>query len=397
MVFVLVAVSTLTAQETRQEEIRKTREAKAQELEPYKPPGFEAGLLWVEQKGFIDRLFNPPNGFFPQFGHMTTGAGFVLGPGYRAKRLLGGQLDVLATATVSHRGYFEFETSAALPRLANGRLFTDVVIRRTYFPQVNFYGLGPDSAPENRSAYTTRGWEVSGSGGVRPVPWLSVSERVEHSAPTISSAGTGHLPSVEERFTDAEAPGLNEQPAFLRLETRAEVDYRSPGPNARTGGHYLLSFHQYRDLDTGHYSFRRWDFDAQQYLSVLKQHRTLALRAYASFTEADEGREVPFYLQPWLGGSHMLRAYRSFRFRDRNVVLLQAEYRWEVLPYLRGALFYDAGSVAAERQEFRLDSLKHDYGFGLRFGVGAGVFLRTDMAFGGAEGARFSWRFNNVF
>jgi outer membrane translocation and assembly module TamA len=79
------------------------------------------------------------------------------------------------------------------------------------------------------------------------------------------------------------------------------------------------------------------------------------------------------------------------------VVLLQAEYRWEVLPYLSGALFYDAGSVAAERQEFRLDSLKHDYGFGLRFGVGAGVFLRTDMAFGGAEGARFSWRFNNVF
>ena len=70
-------------------------------------------------------------------------------------------------------------------------------------------------------------------------------------------------------------------------------------------------------------------------------------------------------------------------------LLLQAEYRWEVLPFLSGALFYDAGTVAASHDELRLDALKQDYGFGLRFGVASGVFLRTDIAFGGADGPAF--------
>ncbi len=393
----LAGAVTLSAQDTRQEQIRKAREAKAQALTPYQPSKLEAGLIKVEEDGYIARLLNPPNGFFPQFGHLTPGAGFALGPGYRANRLLGGQLDFLTTVTFSQKAYLLWETTAAFPRMAENRVFADVVARRTDFPQVNFYGLGPDSARGDRSNYSLRGWEVSGSGGVRPFPWLSVSERVEHLSPTISPGDDEDLPSIEEVFTEDDAPGLNVQPDFLRLETRADIDYRRPGPNARTGGRYLVTFSQYHDLDGGSFSFRRWDVDLQQYLSILKQHRTLALRAFISLADADEGREVPFYLQRWLGGSHMLRAYRSYRFRDRNLLLLQAEYRWEVLPFLSGALFYDAGTVAAERRDLHLNDLKHDYGFGFRFGVGAGVFLRTDVAFGGAEGKRFMLRFNNVF
>ena len=52
---------------------------------------------------------------------------------------------------------------------------------------------------------------------------------------------------------------------------------------------------------------------------------------------------------PELGGSHTLRGYSSWRFRDRNRLLLTGEYRWTAGPFVDMALFVDAGKVAARR------------------------------------------------
>ena len=49
---------------------------------------------------------------------------------------------------------------------------------------------------------------------------------------------------------------------------------------------------------------------------------------------------------PDLGGSHTLRGYPTWRFRDRNRLLLTGEYRWTAGPFVDMALFLDAGKVA---------------------------------------------------
>ena len=104
------------------------------------------------------------------------------------------------------------------------------------------------------------------------------------------------------------------------------------------------------------------------------------------------GSEVPFYYQRTLGGPADLRGFRQFRFRDRNLLLLQAEYRWEIFTAVDGAIFYDAGKVASRIEDLNFRDLESDYGIGFRFGTVNGVFLRVEGAFGSSGGKHFIHR-----
>ena len=62
------------------------------------------------------------------------------------------------------------------------------------------------------------------------------------------------------------------------------------------------------------------------------------------------------------------------------MLLLSAEYRYEVNPFLMAAVFYDAGQVAQDWSVFTLKDMRDNYGFGLRFGSSTAVALRADLA-----------------
>jgi outer membrane protein assembly factor BamA len=129
---------------------------------------------------------------------------------------------------------------------------------------------------------------------------------------------------------------------------------------------------------------------------VLNERRVFVLRALGSFSDVASDAQMPFYLMRTLGGSHTLRGFSDFRFRDRHTVALQAEYRFEILTALDGAVFYDAGQVAPRLDSFQWREFERNWGFGFRFGGNGGVFLRLDLAYGG-EGARTWLRFGHVF
>ena len=92
---------------------------------------------------------------------------------------------------------------------------------------------------------------------------------------------------------------------------------------------------------------------------------------------------VPFYLSPTFGGLNVGRGYPTFRFRDRNMLALQAEYRYQVNPLVSGAVFVDAGQVAPRVRAIEWSQFKTTYGAGVRFGAAGGAALRFDLAFGG--------------
>ena len=163
----------------------------------------------------------------------------------------------------------------------------------------------------------------------------------------------------------------------------------------RGGGRYRATFARYTDRDLNQFSFNRWDVDLRQYIPFVHDTHTIALRAWASSSDPVDGGEVPFYLQPTLGGSRSLRGYRTFRFRDLSALLMQAEYRFRVNEFVTGAVFYDTGAVAPGLD--RVGRLEADYGFGLRVGSRTTVALRADIAFGGREGTRFLLRFDDAF
>ncbi len=278
-----------------------------------------------------------------------------------------------------------------------GRWFTELVARRRERPQEDFFGLGPHSVSHSRTNHSLRDTAVGGAAGVRVASWITAGGRLEHLAPRVGRGTGRRFPSSDRLFVDATAPGLSVQPDFVRLEGFVQIEYTDQPRRARSGGRYLVSYQRYDDRDLDRFSFSRWDVDLQQFVPFLKKHRTLVLRGWLSTSDPGAAGEVPFYLQPTLGGAYSLRGFRPYRFRDRSLLLLQAEYRWEVNPFVTGALFVDAGTVAARVRELVLANLKRDYGFGLRIGSQAGVALRIDVAGGGGEGARLVVRFDDVF
>jgi Omp85 superfamily domain len=382
--------------ETREEALRREREAKSKALNPPEPSGFERLLLKVENGRLFERLLSPPEGFYPRIGHVTPGSGFSLGPAYRRAALFGERAELTASAIGSLKKYWLVEAKVAAPALAGGALFAEAYARRFDFPQEAFFGIGPSARRSDESRYQFANTVAGGTAGIRPRTWLSVGGRVERLAPRVDR-GSGPGGALQDRFSPAQIAGLLEQPEFNRYEAFLDVNYREPRGNPRSGGRYLVSYSMYDDRDLARYDFRRIDIDVQQYVPMFQQRRVIALRAKTSRSDADAGRQVPFYFQQTLGGPDDLRGFRQYRFRDRNLLLLQAEYRWEVFTAMDAAIFYDAGKVTATRDDVDLRGLEHDYGIGVRFGSDNGVFLRVEGAFGSRDGKHLVLRFGNVF
>jgi outer membrane protein assembly factor BamA len=236
---------------------------------------------------------------------------------------------------------------------------------------------------------------LGGYGTYRPRAWLNLTAGLEYYNPHIDAISEED--SLLRVFGPADAPGVLVQPDFFRYSATLDVNNRAPLGNPRRGGRYAVTYHRFDDTEIDLFSFNRVDIDLQHYVPIVRDRRVLALHARAVMTDADAGAEVPFYFQPTLGGPDDLRGFRHFRFRDRNTLLFQAEYRWEIFTAVDGALFYDIGKVAPRRQDFHLSDFERDFGIGFRFGTANGVFLRVEGAFGSSAGAHFIMRFGHVF
>lgn len=400
LVMTVVTADPLSAQipepETREEALRREREAKAAQLHPPEPSKLEKALLDLEAGRLFERILNPAEGLYPKFGSITAGSGFSIGPGYRTTHRLGGAVDFATFALGSLKKYWIADARVQLPRLSSEHVGLDAHVQSYDFQDELFFGVGPDSARSDLVTYGLRNTVVGGVAAVRPTSWLTVSGAADFLNPRIDPA-TGEEPSIGSRFDDASAPGLADQPDFMRYEGTVDVNLREPRGNPRSGGRYLFTYQRFDDLESNAYSFQRVDADVQQYLSLFRNRRILALRAMASASDADQGAQVPFYYLRTLGGPDDLRGFHRKRFSDTHALLLQAEYRWEIFTAMDGAIFYDTGKVASRLEDLNLRDLESDYGFGFRFGSANGVFLRIDTAFGSSEGTHFIFRFNSVF
>ena len=122
----------------------------------------------------------------------------------------------------------------------------------------------------------------------------------------------------------------------------------------------------------------------------------LSFRGRVETTGLKDEQQIPFFMLPALGGGSNLRGFSSWRFRDRNSLLLQAEWRIMVNRYIDMAVFYDAGKVATHRRDLDLDGLKTDGGLGFRFHGPLSTPFRIDFA-KGSEGLSIVWAASAAF
>jgi hypothetical protein len=161
----------------------------------------------------------------------------------------------------------------------------------------------------------------------------------------------------------------------------AGIDWRPAPGYARRGGLYQVTYHNYSDQDND-YSFDRIDGEAVQHIPVLRENWVISLHGLVQ-TTLDDDDAVPYFLLPSLGSGSTLRAYPSWRYRDRHSLLLSGEVRW--IPNRLGvdmALFYDMGKVAPRWDDLSLKHLKSDVGIGIRFHTPLATPLRIELAHG---------------
>jgi len=169
-------------------------------------------------------------------------------------------------------------------------------------------------------------------------------------------------------------------PTYGRSGVFAEFSTRTSPRYSRRGSLARVDLSDYHQINDGASSFRRVDVNVQQFIPLLRENWVIALRALAATTSAPTGNDVPYFLMPDLGGSSTLRGYSTWRFRDRNRLLLTGEWRWTAGPFVDMALFVDSGTVAPRPRDLNWRDMKQAYGIGVTLHTLTTTVTRVELA-----------------
>jgi ATP:ADP antiporter, AAA family len=355
-ILVVLLASPALAQATREEALAREHAEKAAGAQSYQPDRLESMLQRVDGMLFSRKPV------YTFIGGVIDGGGLAVGPGYRRPFGDTGRLDIHAAWSV--RNFKAVDGRLALPSLANGRVRPSVGGNWTDAPTMAFYGIGIGSN-DVRSDFAFRTTTVG------------AELRIE-AAPHVAVGGGFDVLDVTARRDVSIAATL--APTYGRGNVFAEFDTRTSPGYTRRGSFLRADLFDYRQVNDGALSFRRLDVDARQYLPLLRENWVIALRAQASATATSAGNAVPYFLMPDLGGSRSLRGYSTWRFRDRNSLLLSGEWRWTAGPFVDMALFADAGTVAPRFADLDWRGMKKSYGIGASFHTFTRTVTRLELS-----------------
>jgi outer membrane protein assembly factor BamA len=389
VVFALITARGASAQQAQGTAQGQDANAPAQAAISAVPPQDEVSFIdkakeWAEEHRIVQRLNGDVDGWYPRLGGMTRGGGFALGPGYRVHL---GNVLVDASAGISTKTYTAADVKVRWLRAFDERVELWTNYRYEDFPQEDYFGRGLTSLRDNRTSYDFDSIDFSTLALFKPLPWLRVGTELGYMSPDIGEGTDSQYLSIEQIFSDADAPGLLEQPDYLHTTFFADVDYRDERGRPRNGGFYHVALGLWNDRTLQQYDFTRFDANVSQWvpLDADKKHVVLG-RVGLSYINNDTGSRVPFYFLPYVGGVDTVRSFHEFRFRDENALWMTAEYAYTPMKWVSVAAFIDAGKVAADWQDIRPSGLKRGYGFGVRVHSNRQTFARIDLATGGGEG-----------
>ena len=382
---------------SRQGEIENARKQKAPDLKPNRITGAEEKFRRINESDLIGRLLGPAIGLGIRFGGLPTGSGFALGPRYYRPDLAGENVVFKAWAVSSVAKFYQIETSLEMPHLAHDRVTFGLTASRNDSPAIEYYGPGPRSQESSRTSFRREQTDFHIHAGIRPVRrYLTLGLE---SGATMLNIGPGKrsgIPSTDQVFGPAQAPGIQAQTNLARMGPVVTLDFRYLPFDPHKGGLIEAKYIYYRGLDLDQFSFQRVSGTFEQYIPLLNEKRVIALRGYTEWNLTDRRHLVPFYMQATLGGSEELRGYPRFRFHDDNVMALTSEYRWEVMPALDMALFGDAGQVFSKRNTFKWAEMRGAVGAGFRIKSRNAVVMRLDVG-ASREGVQVWFKFGHAF
>jgi len=259
------------------------------------------------------------------------------------------------------------------------------------FP-VNYYGFGPSTALADKSVIQYRVLIFNQRGLRRLVPHLfaGLQYRLTDLSDVRINAGTEDgRPSplltgrpLRERTGTTISSGVG--PALL-FDDRDNI-------LSTFHGNYLEVSALFNGSVLGSdNTFSRYQLDARHFQPLFSSENTiLAVQLLAQLHSG----YVPFRELANLGGANQLRGYYEGRFRDRQLLVAQAEIRQYLFWRLNGAVFGGVGQVGDALNTLGEGGLKVAGGAGLRFQFNRRDRLNARLDYGvgrgGSSGVYFS-------
>jgi hypothetical protein len=314
--------------------------------------------------------------------------------------------------------------AAAPVRSIAPREFTvvDLFVQSISLEKINFFGPGASSARTDRSVFgegqTLGGGSViyplgsvPGIGALRPALIGAVAVR----SVDIRPGDTEDMPSIEQLYSDASAPGLSQQKAFV--EVQEGIRFRPSLAGGRLQFNYRLSAQQFRTSEATRSSFNRWSLDLQHVIPLYRgvsspgpqefngpnecsqalgttecprvswsrnREGAVGVRLLVSAATTSDDNRVPFYFQPTLGGSdingeRLLAGYDDYRFRAPNLIALQESFEHAIWGPIGAFVQAEQGKVVLDKGDLSFGDLASSATVGVT--LRAGGFPMVNLSF----------------
>ena len=319
--------------------------------------------------------FRPKLIFLP-FVYYTPETKLALGAGGVLSFRVGTDKAMTRTSTVWIFGNYtlakQFQVSV-VPQVyfARNSFYLSGNLRYERTPQ-KFYGIGNDAPSSFVESYTPR--IALFQAGLKKRLLASL-----YAGLTLDLERT-NMESVEPGGT-LETEGIPGSRGGLVLGAGISFDWdtRDNVQFPRHGSFFQLAANAYGPAMGSDFAFSSLNLDYRKYASPASG-QVLALQAVLRLTSGD----TPFYRLSMLGGDSLLRGYYKGRFRDKDMIVVQAEYRVSLGRRFGAAGFAGLGQVFSRFSDLELKSLRYSMGTGLRYSLNPreGTNIRMDLAWG---------------
>ena len=274
-----------------------------------------------------------------------------------------------------------------------GKLFTgDLLMQYQKLTTESFFGIGGDSRLSNETNFTQEQTTFELRLGRKISTTSSIKIAAGYEYTNIDEGRDTDIPSISEVFDVNLLPGCDNPVEMMRWQLSLKSDTKNKPGNPSKGYEVFLCGGLYQQIGDDDFGFTKYAADITEYIHLF-YNRLLVLRIAGENIDSFNNRQVPFYYLSELGRKETIRGFSRGRFRDRDMLIASAEYRYPVWKNWdeRGVdflFFADAGQVSHDISRIRMDEFKPGLGFGLRMWNTEGLVAKLE-----AGKSDDGWRF----
>ena len=308
--------------------------------------------------------------------------------------------DFFATTTILHgpTSFFLTRSEIGADQIGGGGFHTSGFFQYDVQEKEPFYGIGPKSSLGDSTSFRMKTAQVGAVAGLSFSPTLDLSSVFSYKDVGIFNRAHDGKGDIRTIFAGQNIPGMNGED-LLNYELILNRDTRDSEDQATKGSYQKLSF-KFAD-GTGNSSAHYFTYllDTAKYFQLASPRRVLVTRFFTEYNQEIDHGNVPFFEMAKLGGSETfppqsraLRAYVYNRFSGNGAMLLNLEYRYNVMQYkdfkLNTALFLDEGQIFNDFGKICLKYFRESYGVGFYLSYAKATLLAFSVAHGN-EGTQF--------